>query len=104
MYRPKRKNSAEQSQTMDLIELRPPETPAVPEFTPPAMAFFLQRANKTELVVAYKALVGLLVGEGGLEAEEADTARAMYLALQRELDRQLQASIFPHGQETPLPF
>jgi hypothetical protein len=31
-------------------------------------------------------------------------AREMYLALQRELDRQLHSAIFPHGGRSPLPF
>ncbi|MER3483990.1 MAG: hypothetical protein C4332_13395 [Meiothermus sp.] len=102
MYRPEGKEP--QTQVADLIELRPPETLTDEAFSAPAIAFFLQHASKSELVVAYKALVGLLVGEEGLEGEEAETARQMYLALQRELDRQLHTAILPHGEETPLPF
>lgn len=102
MHRPERKEPG--TRTADLIELRPPETLTDEELSAPAIAFFLQHASKGELVVAYKALVGLLVGEEGLEGEEAETAKAMYLTLQRELDRQLHASILPHGEESPLPF
>lgn len=88
----------------DLIELRPPENPAPEASDLPAMAYFVQHARRSELRVAYKALVGLLVGEQGLEGPEAEAAHRMYLALQRELDRRLQASIQPCGGETPLPF
>ncbi|GEM87899.1 hypothetical protein [Meiothermus granaticius] len=88
----------------DLIELRPPEYPLLEASDPPALAYFVQHAQRSELRVAYKALVGLLVGDQGLEGPEAETAHRMYLALQRELDRRLQASIQPYGEETPLPF
>lgn len=72
------------------------------EACPSAIAFFLQHANSTELSVAYKALVGLLMGEG-LEGEEAEVARQTYLALQREIDRRLHAAILPNP-DAPLPF
>jgi hypothetical protein len=102
MYRLQRKEL--ETAVADLIELRPPEPSASEDLSVPAIAFFLHHARKSELVVAYKALVGLLVGESDLDGEEAETARQMYLALQRELDRQLHASIQPYGEETPLPF
>ena len=73
------------------------------EECPSAIAFFLQHANSTELSVAYKAMVGLLMGEG-LEAEEAEVARQTYLALQRELDRRLHAAILPADNSEALPF
>ena len=73
------------------------------EECPSAIAFFLQHANSTELTVAYKAMVGLLMGEG-LQGEEAQVARHTYLALQRELDRRLHASILPADGSEPLPF
>lgn len=71
------------------------------EACPSAIAFFLQHANSTELSVAYKAMVGLLMGEG-LKGEEAEVARQTYLALQRELDRRLHAAILP--TDAALPF
>lgn len=73
------------------------------EECPPAIAFFLQHASSVELGVAYKAMVGLLMGEG-LEGEEAEVARRIYLALQRELDRRLHAAILPADESEPLPF
>ncbi len=91
-----------ETQIGDWVVLNPPEPLDSP---PPAIAFFLQHANRSELSVAYKALVGLLAGgEVGLDSQEVRVAREMYLALQRELDRQLHSAIFPHGGESPLPF
>ncbi|MCX7784177.1 MAG: hypothetical protein N2318_11115 [Meiothermus sp.] len=98
-----------ESSLEDWVALSPPdlseplaEPLAAP---PPAIAFFLQHANRSELAVAYKALVGLLVGgEEGLDNHEARVAREMYLALQRELDRRLHSAIMPSGGESPLPF
>ncbi len=92
-------------QIEDWVTLDPPELPEPLDSPPPAIAFFLQKANRSELAVAYKALLGLLVGgEAGLDRQEVEVAREMYLALQRELARQLHSAIFPHGGESPLPF
>lgn len=105
MHRPKTKARKGPEPVQDLIQLEAPPLPEPLEAPPPAIAFFLQHASRPELAVAYKALVGLLVGgERGLDSEEAQVAREMYLALQRELDRQLHNAIFPQGEEAPLPF
>lgn len=94
-----------ETQIGDWVVLNPPDPPEPLDSPPPAIAFFLQHANRSELSVAYKALVGLLAGgEEGLDSQEIRVAREMYLALQRQLDRQLHSAIFPHGGESPLPF
>lgn len=96
---------APEIQIGDWVALNPPDSPEPLDSPPPAIVFFLQHANRSELAVAYKALVGLLVGgEEGLDSQEVRVAREMYLALQRELDRQLHSTILPHGGESPLPF
>ncbi len=109
MPRRTRPHPGPESAPRDWVALSPPDLPeplAEPlDAPPPAIAFFLQHANHGELAVAYKALVGLLVGgEEGLDDHEARVAREMYLALQRELDRRLHSAIMPHGGESPLPF
>ena len=91
-----------QTQTTETPELAVALT-HLSEECPPAIAFFLQHANSIELTVAYKAMVGLLMGDG-LEAEEAEVARQTYLALQRELDRRLHAAILPADSSEALPF
>jgi len=89
------KNRTGPKQRKDFLEA-PIETP------PPAIAFFLQHASRLELTVAYKALVGLLMGDG-LDVEEAEVSREMYLALQREMERRLHSAIFS-STDAPLPF
>ncbi len=113
MPRRTRPHPGPESAPQDWVALSPPDLPeplaeplAEPlDAPPPAIAFFLQHAKHGELAVAYKALVGLLVGgEEGLDDQEARVAREMYLAFQRELDRRLHSTIMPHGRESPLPF
>lgn len=90
------------TQTLDMPELAVTLT-HLSEECPSAIVFFLQHANAVELTVAYKAMVGLLMGEG-LDGEEAEVARQTYLALQREMDRRLHAAILPADSSEALPF